>query len=144
MSSNLRLSACGYWRRPDRWRCRNHGFPIVPGHPSPPQIAHCRQRIALCPARGVEFAGLRCCPTLAEAIWETVGVSELRRLLLNAGRVGELFFCREREWEVDFVIHHGGRITLAEPKWTELPDQRAAANLRKAASQWPKNSVLLY
>lgn len=78
---------------------------------------------------------------LAGAIWETVVASELRRLLLSAGRGGELFFWREREREVDFVIHHGGRITLAEAKWTELPDERAAANLRKAASKWHGNAV---
>jgi len=42
---------------------------------------------------------------LAGAVWETVVASELRRSLLNAGYVGAMFFWRERDHEVDFVIH---------------------------------------
>jgi len=78
---------------------------------------------------------------LVGAIWETVVASELRRGLLNAGRSGELFFWRNREREVDFVIHRAGRFVLVEAKWTELPDARDAANLRWVAAQLPKGSV---
>lgn len=78
---------------------------------------------------------------LAGPIWETVVAAELRRGLMNVGRPGELYFWREREREVDFVIHQAGRFVLAEAKWTELPSAREAANLRLVAGQLPKGSV---
>jgi len=78
---------------------------------------------------------------MAGAIWETVVASELRRCLVNSGRTGELYFWREREREVDFVIHRGGRFMLVEAKWTELPEDRDTSNLRRVASQLPKGSV---
>ncbi len=80
---------------------------------------------------------------LAGAIWETAVASELRRQLLDAGRPGELYFWREREREVDFLIHRGGRFLLAEAKFTELPDDRDAAHMRLVASRLPKGSVQL-
>ena len=95
----------------------------------------------LCALLGVRTPEELLASPLAGAIWETVVASELRRGLLKAGRARELFFWREREREVDFVIHRGGRFVLAEAKWTELPDARAAANLRVVAAQLPKGSV---
>jgi uncharacterized protein len=95
----------------------------------------------LCALLGVGSALELASSPLVGAIWETVVASELRRSLLNAGRIGELYFWRDRELEVDFVIHRGGRFVLAEAKWTELPDARDAANLKRVASQLPKDSV---
>ncbi|MCP5523967.1 MAG: DUF4143 domain-containing protein [Verrucomicrobiales bacterium] len=51
---------------------------------------------------------------LAGAVRETAVGSELRRSLQQVGRLGELVFWREREREVDFVLHRGGRFVLAE------------------------------
>ncbi len=95
----------------------------------------------LCALLGVRTAEELAASPLAGAIWETVVASELRRGLVNAARSGELFFWRERQREVDFVIHHAGRISLAEAKWTELPDARDSAALRLVSAQLPKNSV---
>jgi uncharacterized protein len=95
----------------------------------------------LCGLLGVRTSEEFLASPLAGAIWETVVGSELRRVLLNAGRTGELHFWREREREVDFVIHRGGRFVLAEAKCTESPDARDATNLRVVAAQSPKGSV---
>jgi len=95
----------------------------------------------LCALLGVRTKEELLTSPLAGAIWETVVASELRRGLLSAGRTGELFFWRDREREVDFLIHRGGRFLLAEAKWTELPAARDAANLLVIASQLPKGSV---
>ncbi len=95
----------------------------------------------LCALLGVRTAAELGTSPLTGAIWETVVASELRRGLMNAGRPGELFFWRDREREVDFVIQRAGRFVLAEAKWTELPSARDAANLRLVAGQLPKGSV---
>jgi len=95
----------------------------------------------LCALVGVRTTEEMLASPLAGALWETVVASELRRGLLNAGRPGELFFWRQREREVDFVIHRGGRFLLAESKWTELPDARDTANLHRVASELPAGSV---
>lgn len=78
---------------------------------------------------------------LAGPVWETLVGSELRRALLNAGRQAELFFWRDRQREVDFVLHRAGRFKLAEAKWTELPDAKDTANLRAVAAELRKNSA---
>jgi predicted AAA+ superfamily ATPase len=95
----------------------------------------------LCALLGVRSAAELGLSPLTGAIWETAVAAELRRGLMNAGRPGELYFWREREREVDFVIHRAGRFVLAEAKWTELPSNRDAANLRLVAAQLPKGSV---
>lgn len=95
----------------------------------------------LCALLGVRTEAELLASPLAGAIWESVVASELRRGLVNDGRTGELFFWRQREREVDFLIHRGGRFVLGEAKWTELPDARDAANLRSVAAQLPRGSV---
>lgn len=65
----------------------------------------------------------------AGAIWETFVFAQLRDRERNAGRVGGLFFWRDRTREVDFVVDAGGRLELFEAKWTELPDVGDTVNL---------------
>src|SRR5579859_4764819 len=65
----------------------------------------------------------------AGAIWETFVFAQLRSRELRAGRLGRLYFWRDRTREVDFVVDVGGRLELFEAKWTELPDEGDAVNL---------------
>lgn len=95
----------------------------------------------LCALLGVRTADELAASPLAGAVWETVVASELRRGLLNVGRQKELFFWRDRQREVDFVLHRAGRFTLAEAKWTELPDDRDIDALRLVSAALPRNSV---
>jgi uncharacterized protein len=95
----------------------------------------------LCSLVGIRTPAELAGSPLAGPVWETLVGSELRRALVNAGRPGELFLWRDRQREVDFVLHRAGRFTLAEAKWTELPDAKDTANLRAVAAQLRKNSV---
>ena len=63
------------------------------------------------------------------AVWETFVFAQLRARERNAGRTGNLFFWRDRTREVDFVVDAGGRQTLFEANWTELPDIGDTVNL---------------
>jgi predicted AAA+ superfamily ATPase len=65
----------------------------------------------------------------AGAIWETFIFAQLRERERRAGRMGSLFFWRDRTREVDFVVDIGGRLELFEAKWTELPAASDAVNL---------------
>jgi predicted AAA+ superfamily ATPase len=65
----------------------------------------------------------------AGLVWETFVCAQLRHRERRAGRQRSLFFWRDRTREVDFLIDAGGRIELAEAKWTELPDETDAVNL---------------
>jgi predicted AAA+ superfamily ATPase len=64
----------------------------------------------------------------ASAIWETFISAQLRERERLSGRMGSLFFWRDRTREVDFV-DIGGRLELFEAKWTELPAPSDAVNL---------------
>lgn len=63
------------------------------------------------------------------AVWETFVFAQFRDRERRAGRVGSLFFWRDRTREVDFVVDVGGRLELFEAKWTELPDASDTVNL---------------
>lgn len=65
----------------------------------------------------------------AGAVWETFVLAQLRHRERRAGRVGSLYFWRDRTREVDFVVDAGGRLELLEAKWTEIPAGGDAANL---------------
>jgi len=65
----------------------------------------------------------------AGAIWETFVFAQLRSRERRAGRLGSLFFWRDRTREVDFVVDVGGRLDLFEAKWTELPGDGDTVNL---------------
>ena len=65
----------------------------------------------------------------AGAVWETFVFEQLRGRERRAGRVGSLFFWRDRTREVDFVADTGGRLELFEAKWAEVPPAGDAVNL---------------
>lgn len=65
----------------------------------------------------------------AGAIWETFVFAQLRARERNAGRVGSLFFWRDRTREVDFLVDIAGKLELYEAKWTEVPEPGDAVNL---------------
>jgi uncharacterized protein len=65
----------------------------------------------------------------AGAVWETFVFAQLRSRERRAGRLGSLFFWRDRTREVDFVADLGGRLELFEAKWTELPNNTDFVNL---------------
>lgn len=65
----------------------------------------------------------------AGAIWETFVFAQLRERERRAGRVGSLYFWRDRTREVDFVVEVGGHLELFEAKWTEIPAATDAVNL---------------
>src|ERR1043165_3124377 len=66
----------------------------------------------------------------AGAVWETCVFAHWRHRERGAGRVGRLFFWRDRTRELDFVAEAGGRIELFEAKWTERSSEPDAVNLR--------------
>lgn len=65
----------------------------------------------------------------AGAAWETFVFAQLRARERRAGRVGSLFFWRDRTREVDFVVDIAGRLELFEAKWAEVPAAGDAVNL---------------
>jgi len=65
----------------------------------------------------------------AGAVWETFVFAQLRERERRAGRVGSLFFWRDRTREVDFVVDIAGHLELLEAKWTEVPAAGDAVNL---------------
>jgi predicted AAA+ superfamily ATPase len=83
----------------------------------------------LCALLNIRSAeALRQSPAIG-AIWETFVFAQLRDRERRAGRVGALFFWRDRTREVDFLIDAGGRLELFEAKWTEVPDSGDTVNL---------------
>src|ERR1700676_2323191 len=77
----------------------------------------------------------------AGAIWETFVFAQLRSRERRAGRVGSLFFWRDRTREVDFVVDVGGQFDLFEAKWTELPGDGDTVNLNFARTVVGKSRV---
>src|SRR5262249_32633044 len=65
----------------------------------------------------------------AGAVWETFVFAQLRDRERRAGRMGSLFYWRDRTREVDFMIEANGRLDLFEAKWTELPTPSDGTNL---------------
>ena len=63
------------------------------------------------------------------AVWETFIFAQLRERERRAGRMGNVFFWRDRTREVDFVTDTGGRLELSEAKWREIPTAGDAVNL---------------
>src|SRR6266481_3170530 len=75
------------------------------------------------------------------AVWETFVFAQLRARERRAGRVGSLFFWRDRTREVDFVVDVGGQLDLFEAKWTELPGEGDTVNLNFARTVVGKSRV---
>lgn len=65
----------------------------------------------------------------AGAVWETFVFAQLRDRERHAGRLGSLFFWRDRTREVDFVVDVAGRLELFEAKWNEVPGAGDIVNL---------------
>ncbi len=68
------------------------------------------------------------------AIWETFVCAELRRRQLAVEGGTSLHFWRDRDREVDFVIHRGGRFELLEAKFTADPSPRDVMQLEDLAA----------
>jgi hypothetical protein len=77
----------------------------------------------------------------AGAIWETFVFAQLRERERRAGRVGSLFFWRDRTREVDFVVEAEGRLELFEAKWTEVPTANDAVNLEFVRNVMGKSRI---
>lgn len=78
---------------------------------------------------------------LAGALWETLVCAEIRRAQSNRLGGWQLNFWRDRTREADFLVHRGGRLHLADAKWTARPRPRDAGSLRKVATALPSDSV---
>src|SRR5215469_6725037 len=65
----------------------------------------------------------------AGAVWETFVFAQLRARERRAGRVGSLFFWRDRTREVDFVVDVASKLELFEAKWNEVPTVADSVNL---------------
>jgi len=74
-------------------------------------------------------------------IWESWVVNDLLRQQQAGGQSNNLFFWRDRSQEVDLVVHRGGRFWLADVKWSEQPDAKAARALQKVRALLPEGSV---
>ncbi len=70
---------------------------------------------------------------LKGAIWETFIFAELRKYLSLHKPEASLWFYRDQQREVDFVIDYGSKIHLLESKWKELPNSRDFANTSEVA-----------
>lgn len=68
---------------------------------------------------------------LRGAVFETAVYGTLRRTLELRGELDSLFFFRQSQREVDFLVHRGGRFDLFECKWTEVPDPRDAQAMQR-------------
>jgi len=65
----------------------------------------------------------------AGAVWETFVFAQLRARERRMGRMGSLFFWRDRTREVDFLVDAAGKLELFEAKWNEVPTVADTVNL---------------
>jgi hypothetical protein len=68
---------------------------------------------------------------LLGAIWETYVFGELRKFQVQISGSWSLYFWRDRNKEIDFLIHRGGRFELLEVKWTENPVKHDVSGLKE-------------
>lgn len=78
---------------------------------------------------------------LAGAIWETFVCGELRRALAAEPSARQLHFWRDRMKEADFLLHAGGRFTIADAKWSETPAAADAGRLLRIRDELPAGRV---
>jgi predicted AAA+ superfamily ATPase len=80
------------------------------------------------------------------SIWETFLYAEFRKRKANQGLGFSTWFYRDQQGlEVDFVVETAGSIQLFEAKWSQRPDEKAAApmqRLQDKLSRVTKKSVL--
>lgn len=90
---------------------------------------------------GVHSTQVLAASPLAGALWETLVCAEIRRAQINHRGDWHFNFWRDRAREADFLQHEAGRFRLADAKWTEHPQARDAAALRKVAALLPPDAV---
>lgn len=96
----------------------------------------------LCALLNIRSEGALMQSPAAGAVWETFVFAQLRDRERRAGRLGSLFFWRDRTSEVDFVVESGGRLELLEAKWTEIPDLSTTTHLESVRDRVGKSKVM--
>ncbi len=90
---------------------------------------------------GVHTTDALAASPLAGPFWETLVCSEIRRAQMNGRGAWSFHFWGDRTREVDFLLHRAGEFHLADAKWTEHPDARDAASLRRIARELPDGAL---
>ena len=72
---------------------------------------------------------------LLGGIWESFVFAELRKRQAAQSGGWNLFYFRDRQREVDFLVSRGGRFDLYEAKWTAHPGSNDCAGLREVSRQ---------
>ena len=62
-------------------------------------------------------------------IWETFVYAELRKRWAAYNRASKIYFFRDRNKEIDFIVPKGGRYDVFEAKWQENPGKNAARSI---------------
>lgn len=62
-------------------------------------------------------------------LWESYVYSELRKELFSQRPEATLWFYRDQQYEVDFIISYGSKLYLLDAKWTQYPQERSARSL---------------
>lgn len=74
---------------------------------------------------------------LLGALWETLVLAEVRRLVAASRQPSRLHFWRDRSKEVDLLLERGGHFGLGDAKWSELPRPADARRLHQVAARLP-------
>ena len=90
---------------------------------------------------GVHTADALGASPLAGPLWETFVCAEIRRGQMNRRGAWDFHFWGDRTREADFLLHRAGVFHLADAKWTEHPDARDVAGLRRIARELPDDAV---
>lgn len=72
-------------------------------------------------------------------IWETFIVGQIVRAMCNSGIKPSLWYWRTRDGhEIDLVLDKGGKLIIADIKFTELPDRKDSTSLKTFIAQFSK------
>lgn len=74
-------------------------------------------------------------------VWETFVFAELRKREAFTGDYHKLWFWRDRDKEIDFLVHRGGLYDLYEAKWAESPDSNDLKGFRDFEKKYPPGSI---
>ena len=74
-------------------------------------------------------------------VWETFVFGELRKREAFTGDYHKLWFWRDRDKEIDFLVHRGGLYDLYEAKWAESPDANDLKGFRDFEKKYPAGSI---
>jgi predicted AAA+ superfamily ATPase len=69
-------------------------------------------------------------------IWETFVFAEMRKALADVPQA-TIWFYRDRDRELDFMISVGGKLHLFEAKWTEIPRPELLKPMKFIAETFP-------